>query len=165
MLTVFKLLELAFAYKWTYTRRMPLKLLALYLLALPRMPESEAKLAGLSKQYVRREGILLILRSIFQCIIFRILLYLIPLEWLSLSSSSFFPIFRFLRYVLLSVLLYLSIDGATGQVHNFYKFARNQGNTINEVYNYGQECIIIDMILSLSNGRPTIKSILPSYEN
>ncbi|CAF3327730.1 unnamed protein product [Rotaria sp. Silwood1] len=132
MLTVFKLLELAFAYKWTYTRRMPLKLLALYLLALPRMPESEAKLAGLSKQYVRREGILLILRSIFQCIIYRILLYLIPLEWLSLSSSSFFPIFRFVRYVLLSVLLYLSIDGTTGIGFGIYTIVFNL--PINRVY-------------------------------
>jgi hypothetical protein len=89
---------------------MPLKLVVMFLCALPRMPESEAKLSELSRQDVRREGILYILRGICEFIILGILMYLIPFEWLSLPSSSFSLIFRFFRYGLLSIILYLSID-------------------------------------------------------
>jgi hypothetical protein len=109
-----KYLELAFGYKWTYTRQMPLKLVVMYLLALPKMPESEEKLSDLSRQYVRRESIVSISRGICQFIILRTVLYLIPIGWLSLSSSSFPPLFRFLRYALLTFLLYLSVDFVSG---------------------------------------------------
>ncbi|CAF2359375.1 unnamed protein product [Rotaria sp. Silwood2] len=132
MLTAFKFLELAFAYNWTYTRKMPLKLVAVYLLALPQMPESEAKLSELSKQQLRLEGILLILRGICQFIILRIFLDLTPFEWLSLSSSLCSPIFRFFRYGLCSVLLYLSIDYATGIGFGIYTILFNL--QINPVY-------------------------------
>jgi hypothetical protein len=88
---------------------MPLKLVVIYLVALPRMPESEEKLLELSRQVVHRESLLSIFRGICEFITLRTLLVLIPFEWLSLSSSSFPLIFRFLRYGLLSFILYLSI--------------------------------------------------------
>ncbi len=109
----FKFLELAFGYKWTYTRQMPLKLVVMYLYALPQMPESEAKLSELSRQDVRRENILSILRGICELIILQTLFYLIPFEWFSLSPSASPFIFHFLRCGLLSIILYFSIAFAT----------------------------------------------------
>jgi len=88
---------------------MPLKLVVMYLCALPRMPESEEKLSELSRQVVHKESLFSIFRGICEFITFQTLLILIPFEWLSLSSSSFPFIFRFLRYGLLSFILYLSI--------------------------------------------------------
>jgi hypothetical protein len=88
---------------------MPVKLAVMYLCAMPQMPESEAKFSELSTQNVRQENILNILRGIGQILIIRTLLYLIPVEWLSLSSSSFPLSLRFFRNLLLSIIVYLSI--------------------------------------------------------
>jgi hypothetical protein len=125
ILASLKFLELAFGYEWIYTQQIPLKLMLMYILALPRMPESVAKLSELSKQYVRREGFLSISRGICQFIILRIALYLIPIEWLSLSSSLCPPIFRFLRYGLLTSLLYLSVDSVTSIGFGVYSIIFN----------------------------------------
>jgi hypothetical protein len=102
-------LELAFGYKWSYIQQMPVKLAVMYLCAMPQMPESEAKFSELSTQNVRQESILKILRGFCQVLIRRTFLYLVPFEWLSLSSTSFPLSFRFFRYGLLSTILYLSI--------------------------------------------------------
>jgi len=121
----FKFFELAFSYKWKYTRQMPLKLAAFYIISLPRMPESDEKLSELSRQNTRREGILSILRGIRQFIVLGILFYLIPLEWLTVTTSSFSPIFRFSRYGLYSIILYLSIDSITSIGFGIYSVIFN----------------------------------------
>ncbi|CAF2066277.1 unnamed protein product [Rotaria magnacalcarata] len=119
-LTSFKFLELAFAYKWTYIRQMPLKLVVLYFLALPRMPESEAKLKDISKQNVRGECFGMILQGIYKFIIFQTILYLIPFEWLATSPSPMWPTSYCIRYGLLGAILYLSMDSVTGISFGFY---------------------------------------------
>lgn len=125
ILLTLKFLELALSYKWTYIRQMPLKLAVVYILALPRMPESEEKLSELSRQNVRREGISSILRGICQLIVLRTLFYLIPPEWLTISSSLFSPIFRFLRYGLYSLILYLLVDVITSIGFGIYSIIFN----------------------------------------
>lgn len=122
---VFKFLELSFAYEWTYIKQMPLKLLVMYLAAFPRMPKSEAKLLELSNEDIRRESILSITCGIFQFIIVQTILYLIPIEWLALSSVSFPLGFRFLRYGLLTIILYLSIGYPTNFGFGIYSLLSN----------------------------------------
>jgi hypothetical protein len=104
---------------------MPLKLVVMYLIAFPRMPVSEAKLSELSNQDIRRESILSMTHGIFQFIILQTLLYLIPTEWLALSSVSFPLVFRFFRYGLLSIILYLSISYPTNFGFGIYSLLSN----------------------------------------
>lgn len=120
-----KFLELAFGYKWSYIRQMPSILVVFYLIALPKMPESEEKLSELTKQDIRRESILSILRGILQFIILRTILHSIPLEWLSFSSPSLPLIFRYFRYGILSVILYLSIAFVTNFGYGIYSLLFN----------------------------------------
>lgn len=118
--TAFKCLELAFAYKWTYIQQTPLKVIILYFLALPKMPESETKLGELSKENVHHECIGFISRGVCQLFIFRTIIYLIPREWLSVSSLSISLIPHYIRYGLLGALLYTSMDSLTSIVFGIY---------------------------------------------
>lgn len=120
-----KFLELAFGYQWIYVRQMPLILVIFYLIALPKMPETEVKLLDLNKQNARRESILPILTGIFQFIIYRLIIYSIPYEWVSFSSSSFPVIIRYLRYGILSFILYLSIAFVTNFGYGIYTLLFN----------------------------------------
>ncbi|CAM2709373.1 unnamed protein product [Rotaria socialis] len=104
---------------------MPLKLVVLYFLALPRMPESEAKLKDISKQNVRGECFGMILQGIYKFIIFQTILYLIPSEWLATSPSLMSPRSYFIRYGLLGAILYLSMDSVTSIGFGFYMLLFN----------------------------------------
>lgn len=102
-----KFLELSVGHEWAYTKRLPLKLILMYLLAFPRMPESVTKLSSPPTHNVRRECLVCISQGVGEYIIFRVLLRWIPLEWLTLPSSSFSLLSRSARYGLVCILLYL----------------------------------------------------------
>ena len=117
-----RLLELVFAYQWSYVRQMPLKLVLLYFLAFPRMPTSEDKFSELSNQYTNRESIKSMLHGIFQVVLCQLLVYFAPSAWFTLPSTSF-PLFvRFARNGLLSFLLYLGIGAATDFGFGLYSY-------------------------------------------
>ena len=117
-----RLLELSFAYQWSYVQKMPLKLVVFYCLAFPRMPESEDKLSDLSNSDINRQSMISVIRGASQILICQFLIYFTPLEWLTVPSASF-PLFvRFFRDGLLSIVLYLYIDGATNFGFGFYGY-------------------------------------------
>jgi hypothetical protein len=106
-------------------KQMPLKLIFMYLVAFPRMPKSEAKLSELSNEDIRREAISSISCGILQFIIIQAILYLIPIEWVALPSVSFPLVYCFLRYGLLTIILYLSIGYPTNFGFGLYSLLSN----------------------------------------
>ena len=102
-----KFLELSFAQEWIYTRAMPLKLVLIYLITFPRMPESIVNLAKWPTGHVRYHSMETLLKGIAEYCILRIVLSPIPTEWLSISSISLSPAVRLFRYGLLCIVLYL----------------------------------------------------------
>lgn len=117
-----RLLELSFAYSWSYVQKMSLKLLVIYFLAFPRMPDSEDELTNLTNQDTNRQSMISAIRGISQILICQVLLYFTPLDWLTEPSVSFPSGLRFIRDGLLSIFLYLYIDGATSFGFGFYSY-------------------------------------------
>jgi hypothetical protein len=120
-----RFLVLAFGEDWTSARKMTPKQVVLECFAFPLTIESSAGKSFDRAVDARRESIYTILRGLGRIVILRVLIRLIPYEWLSLPLSSFLPFLWPVRCALLGIILYLhlsmSLDmilGLTGLLFN-----------------------------------------------
>jgi hypothetical protein len=116
LLFALKFLEWGFTRDWNELRTITVRQVAIDCSSYPQWNSAMKKQSPSKIEDIYRDNIMMLLRAFIQFITLRILMYVIPETWVSLSFWSFESLIWPIRYLLLSFILYLTIGVVTNIV-------------------------------------------------